>query len=157
MSGEIEHLETLRFLVKTHRDEFERRRSYEWRCVLAGLTFFTLVIAFSGRPEAEALRGAIPVWLVWFLFLDMWGTGSVLLLYSHVAHSVNKEIAHRAEAAIQASLNGTEYLPLSLYGDLPSRPTIKGIIEVGSGGFWGWLWESIIALLFALGAAISVA
>ena len=156
MPTEESILETLRFMVETHRTEFERRRSYEWKGFLTGLTFFVLVAAARMHEKTGAAVAALPAIYVWFTFLAFWLVGTVFLAYAHTADALNKEIAHRAEAAIQNLLNGKEYLPLSLYSDLPTRPTWKGFVRIGAGGFWGLSCESAAILVFAVGCGLVV-
>ena len=43
--SEDQVLQNLRFIVETHRREFELRRGYQWRGIIAGLTFCALIIA----------------------------------------------------------------------------------------------------------------
>ena len=59
MPTEEATLETLRFMVETHRTEFERRRSYEWKGFLTGLTFFVLVA--SDLPTRPTWTGFVRI------------------------------------------------------------------------------------------------
>ncbi|GAB1041632.1 hypothetical protein I6M46_15945 [Shewanella algae] len=156
MEDKAEIYETLRFIVSTHRSEFEKRRSYQWKAIAGIITVMALMAAARVTEKTSAIVSTIPDKLVWACLLVIAIVGSAFLCYVHIANAVNKTIAHRAENALQESLNGNDIRPLDLYSNLPKKPTLSGLFSVGNGGFWGWLFESIILLIFAVFSAIVI-
>ena len=153
MTTPHEDLESLKFVVKTHRDEFERRRAYEWRCVLLVFTFFVIVAGARVHAQTSSQIQAMPEWIIWMALLVVWAAGSIFLGYVHTANSYNISIAIRAEEAIQKCMNKDEYKPLDMYGTKPLLAIWKNSFLFECGGVWLWIFQSIFGFTFAIGAA----
>ena len=154
MTTPSEDLESLRFLIKTHRNEFERRRAYEWRCVLMVFTFFVVVAGMRLHSQTSSQMQVMPEWIIWMALLFVWAAGSLFLGYVHTANSYNMSIAHRAEEAIQKCMNEDKYKPLDLYAAKPSLAIWKNNFFFECGGVWLWVFQSVFGFIFAIGAAL---
>lgn len=140
--------EILRFISETHRNEFHDRRQYEWKAVMATLTFFVLALAarLSGQvrlPEDCAFRTV--VWVVFF------GLAFVLSRFLHRLHQGNKTNKRLAEVAENALIEASSNMDLNK--ELQSAQSVTG--HPGCAG-WAFWWEAVVIFVFATAAAFLV-
>ena len=154
LPSEDEILQSLRFIVETHRAEFYRRREYQWKGIIAGLSFCALVIASRINKDTSAIILSINPLMISISLGALWVAGTVFLGFGHVANAFNKEIAHRAEHAIQNCINGEEYKPINLYEKKSNKRSLMEALRIGGGGYWGWLCESLLIFVFGFAATI---
>lgn len=142
--------ETLKFLVTTHRSEFEKRRSYQWKGVVGVITLMVLFAAAKVVEKTSQGINEIPDVIVWCSLLGVALITSFILLYAYKAHAFNKAVAHRAEEALEKLMNGKELDQLDLYATSPKNSFKVNLFTVGQGRYWGWLFESIVVFAFAI-------
>lgn len=134
----------LRFISQTHRRELTVRRGYEWKTLVATLTFFVLAAAASlkegvSRPQscAESV----------FVFVFAAVVASISITYLHHLHGANKknkQIAHAAENNLIDSV-----------GDSNLKEKRDDALK-GDRGNWAWEWEATLIVAFAFASALLI-
>ena len=145
-----EKLESLRFISQTQREAAKNRVVTEWKVVFTALTFFVLCAAAKCRPGFSvhaSLTG-----LAWILFPVLAALTSAYLTVVHASNRRNKKIAHAAERAVEAILNG-EDPEIELHTPSERWWTWSRWSGDGKGGRWTWLWQTIMLLVFAVASA----
>lgn len=134
--------ENLRHLSAIHREQFNKRRKYEWRAFTTVLSFYVLVVAayYSGNFSLPSR---------WYVTLALWtvslglATATCLYLRSmHEANSINKKFAEAAENAI-IDQSGLQSLRLE-------RDKLGSSGMVNKGLNWSLRWQMIFILCFAV-------
>lgn len=148
MKDYTNELEYLRFIVTTHRNEFEKRRALQLRGLLSLITALCLSMALKLNEKSSLLIGQIPNWLIITSLLSITIIGSAFLYLGHSANAFNKNVAHKAEESLQMMFNGSPVVQLDLYSGA-AKLVFFAKFTVGSGGYWGWLFETIVLVVFS--------
>ncbi|MCG3731097.1 hypothetical protein [Vibrio cincinnatiensis] len=146
-------IDALQFLVSTHRGEFESRRSFQFKAISGVIVLMGLAITARVNEKSHAVVSALPDWIIWTAVALVAATGSAFLFFVHSANAFNKLVAHRAEEAIQEAIKNVPDSPLDLYRK-PDKQGISQMFKIGNGGYWGWLFESILIMVFAIITAL---
>ena len=146
-------IDALQFLVSTHRGEFESRRSFQFKAISGVIVLMGLAMTARVNEKSHAVVSVLPDWIIWTAVTLVAAIGSAFLFFVHSANAFNKSVAHRAEKAIQEAINNVPDSPLDLYSK-PDKHAISQMFRIGNGGFWGWLFESILIIVFAIITAL---
>jgi hypothetical protein len=135
-----ERFESLRFISNTQRAARDQRRSTQIRAFFTTLTFFALIVAakFTGKLALPQSYRELFLFSVWALLLGVALLSSIYLEGLHRANSVNREIAHNAEAQIMSAAG-------------ISSPTKAGTILAQTR-----YWEIALIFMFAVATRAAV-
>ena len=137
-------IEALKTIAEIHRNEFDRRRKYEWNVFFTTLGVFTsVVIAKFSKvykwPKNISFNIGIP-----FFFFVLAVISSIYLVSVHRANKVNKGFAEAAENEIMSLLNVTGLKKVSM--DIPACLKVN----------WSLFWQIIVLFLLAIGCSIII-
>ncbi|MBE3723419.1 hypothetical protein HJ202_24340 [Vibrio parahaemolyticus] len=144
-----ETIESLQFIVITHRAEFEARRALQFKAISGVFVLMGVAMMARVNDKTHAVIGSLPDCMIYSALGLIVFSSSMFIFFAHSANAFNKSVAHRSEKAIQDTINGELQLPLDLYLK-QSQQGLLAMFKVGNGGYWGWLFESIIILVFAI-------
>ena len=112
-------LEALKFLSETHRDQFNKRRIYEWRLLYATALFFALSI-YTMLKNLEVEYNC----LCMIPYIIMAVSVFIFFVCSSKANNINKEYAEKAERLIAELAGEANFFPkqskhpLSIWGGI---------------------------------------
>lgn len=146
-------IDVLQFISTTHRNEFDRRRRYEWQTLIATLTFYVLA-------AAAALKGEIPVLtahgscLYAIAIAAALGVCSIMYLhYIQCANSTNKSLAESAEDCLIGYVGRQCF---ERQAPVAARRPVNEKSRRRCGSNWSWYWQASVIVLFAGGSAAIV-
>jgi hypothetical protein len=144
--------DTLQFISKTHRREFDRRRRYEWRTLITTLTFYVLAAAAVLKGDAPPPHNCEQVIFVIGTACILAVISIIYLHYIHSANARNKDFAQAAENCLMWDADCPE-----LTGMLKDKPcTWTGCPRITCGANWSWYWQAVTIIAFALASAILI-
>lgn len=134
----------LRFISQTHRRELGVRRGYEWKTLVATLTFFVLATAASLKEVVNRPQSCTESAFV-FVFAAVVASISITYLHHlHGANQKNKQIAHAAEDKLINSVGDNNLMQ-------KRDDALKG-----DRGNWAWQWEATLIVAFAFASALLI-
>jgi len=163
---DADKIEALKTIALVHRDEFDRRRKYEWKAFLTTLGVFTssVIAKFSTSvsfPDSSAFNICIVIGFALLAFI----TGAYILSVQKL-NEFNKVIAHKAENELMGivQVKGLKIAKKNKTGDLQLvvDPTSTGMIDTTenpiilpkhAGFYWSFLWQVLVLFLFAAGCS----
>lgn len=120
------------------------RRGYEWKTLVATLTFFVLAAAASLKEVVSRPKSCAESVFV-IVFAAIVASVSIAYLYHlHGANQKNKQIAHAAEDNLIDSI-----------GDVNLTKKRDDALK-GDRGNWAWQWESTLIVAFAFASALLI-
>ena len=148
-------LESLKFISRTHRSQFDERRRYEWKVVFTLLTFYVLSVAAIYGGNVTVPEGWLFELIVWIFFLGLLVVTAIFLASVHMANGKNKSFAENAESAIDTLLGDETQTTPSLFSLENSKYWISwgGLFKRGKRGKWAWLWQVVTLSIFSITAA----
>jgi len=154
-------LESLKFISKTHRTEFNERRKHEWRIFFSALALyvFSVIAIYGGKIELPS--NSIVRVIIWIIFPFVAVATTIFLAYIHMANNINKTFAERAEHNIDDLLQSKEMSKLPVFSDKKSegywvdRKTF--FTDKRNSGRWSLIWQGATLLLFSIISAFLIA
>ena len=147
--------EILEFISQTHRQEFDRRRVYEWRVLFSILTLYVLSVAgkLSGKLNLSSIDNfQIYIWVgfIGLSIVSIW-----YLFHIHAAHGVNKHIAEVAERAL--ILKSGEKELIEVLGAVPENvaSSVDPKLSVLKNN-WAWRWQVVTIMSVSVAASVIV-
>lgn len=137
-------VELLQGISDTHRSQFNERRKYEWKVLVATFGIYAAVTA------AKFTGGVIlptETWfylLAWFLSGSLATISSVYLSYIHRANKINQDFAHVAEDALMDLSGISEF------------ETIRKSIPSFARKHWSLIWQVLTIVLFAIVSTVLI-
>jgi hypothetical protein len=145
-------MDGLKHISETHRDQFNKRREYEWKIIFTLLTFYIVSIATKYGGRVSLPTNCTFVSIVWSGFILLAIITSIFLGYIHMANNINKTIAENAEIAIGALINEIflkQEISLFSFEEKKYWTKWKNFFTK-EGGRWSWITQTITLILFSI-------
>jgi len=131
-------IEILRSISVIHRNQFDKRRDYEWRVIFATLGIFTASAAAKLTGQVTLSTYICFRIIVWIVFFILTFIASIYLYFIHQANKINRGFAEVAENLLMhLSGNGDDFLR--------EREKFMHV-------FWDWslTWQVLTLFLFSI-------
>jgi hypothetical protein len=117
--------------------------------MLSVFGLMALCVAARVNDKTGEAVAAILDYLVWIAMIVIVFLCSAYLYFVCVAHAIDKNVAYRAERALESLLNGEDISNFNLF-EKREYSSIWERFTVGGGGYWGWLFELLLLLAFSI-------
>jgi hypothetical protein len=144
-----------RDLAKAHRKEFNARRSVEWKVLFAALSVYIASAGAVFSPNYHFPSSVVALLVILFMYISIGCVTAIYLAYIHMANNKNKSVAENSEDNMVRILNG-ENPQCDVFRFDKHWVSWKTFQDASVGSKWGWIWQTLTLLCFALACSVIV-